>query len=103
VERNEELTRADRRGDGAPTRGLASDRSGAFPLRLALALFAASLVALSLATLGTMLTLALVPLLLAVAIAVELLAARRRKGANGQFLSLADRLDASLESLKDLQ
>ncbi|MGE5260177.1 MAG: ATP-binding protein [Actinomycetota bacterium] len=103
MERKEKVTRADRRGDGAPTRGLASDRSGVFPLRLALALFAASLAALSLATLGTMLTLALVPLILAVAIAVELLAARRREGANGRFLSLADRLDASLESLKDLQ
>jgi PAS domain S-box-containing protein len=100
VERNEKLTRVKR---GGSTRALTSDPSGPLRLRFALSLFAASLIALSLATLGTIPTLALVPLILAATIAVGLLAARRDRAANERLASLADRLDASLESLKDLQ
>jgi PAS domain S-box-containing protein len=108
VERNEKLARADERCEGATliararvsgeaTR-LAANRSGTIGLRTALALFAASLIALSLATLGTTLSLALVPLILAIAIAVELMATRRDRRASERLASLAD-----LESLKDLQ
>ncbi len=113
MERNEKLTRAERcegarsiaraRHSSHAARRLASDRSGSIGLRAALALFAASLIAFSLATLGMTLTLALVPLILAIAIVVELIAARREKRASERLASLADRLDASLESLKDLQ
>ena len=111
----EKLTRAKRRGERAglivsaraaapcESRELISDRSGTIGLRTALALFAASLLILALATLGPTLTLAILPLVLAVAIAVELLAARRERGGNERVASLADRLDASLESLRDLQ
>ncbi|HMK42299.1 MAG TPA: ATP-binding protein [Methyloceanibacter sp.] len=116
MERNDKLTRAERRGEGAasppagvpPRRGeiarsLDSDRSSRIVLRIALALFSVSLIALSLATLGTPVTLALLPLILAFAIVVELRFARRDKDANERLASLGQRLDASLESLKDLQ
>ncbi len=112
---NEKPTRAEARGACAAliarlkihssrvARDAASERSGTLRLRVALALFAASLIVLSLATLGIPFTLALLPLILAVAIAVELFAARRERGASERLAPLADRLDASLESLKDLQ
>ncbi|HET9573213.1 MAG TPA: hypothetical protein VFP29_05745, partial [Methyloceanibacter sp.] len=116
MERNNKLTRAERRGEGAASspagvppsrseiaRSLDSDRSSKIGLRVALALFSVSLIALSLATLGTPVTLALLPLILAFAIVVELQLARRDKSANERLASLAQRLDASLESLKDLQ
>ncbi len=93
MERNNKLTRAERRGEGAasspagvpPSRGeiartLDSDRSSRIGLRVALALFSVSLIALSLATLGTPVTLALLPLILAFAIVVELRLARRDRG-----------------------
>ena len=111
----EKLTRAKRRGERAglvvsaraaaprESRELISDRSGTIVLRTALALFAASLLILALATLGPTLTLPILPLVLAVAIAVELLAARRDRSGNERVASLAERLDASLESLRDLQ
>jgi len=111
----EKLTRAKRRGERAgliisaraaaprESRELISDRSGTIVLRTALALFAASLIILALATLGPTLTLPILPLVLAVAIAVELLAARRDRSGDERVASLADRLDASLESLRDLQ
>jgi PAS domain S-box-containing protein len=111
----EKLTRAKRRGERAglivsaraaaprESRELISDRSGTIVLRTALALFAASLIILALATLGPTLTLPILPLVLAVAIAVELLAARRDRSGNERVASLADRLDTSLESLRDLQ
>ncbi len=113
MERVNKLTRAEKRGEragliagaraaaGRTVSDLRSNQSGTIGLRTALALLAASLLILSLATLGPTLTLALLPLVLAVAIAVELVAARR--GGNERLSSLADRLDASLESLKDLQ
>jgi PAS domain S-box-containing protein len=114
VERNEKLTRAEARGKSAPAacadaqagrsaHRLASDPSGTLGLRAALALFAASLVVLSLATLGAPATLVLFPLVLAAAVVVGVLAARRERSARERLASLADRLDASLESLKDLQ
>ena len=116
MERNNKLTRAERRGEGAASspadvppsrseiaRTLDSDRSSRIGVRVALALFSVSLIALSLATLGTPVTLALLPLILAFAIVVELRLARRDKSANERLASLAQRLDASLESLKDLQ
>ena len=111
----EKLTRAKRRGERAglivsaraaaprESRELISDRSGTIVLRTALALFAASLIILALATLGPTLTLPILPLVLAVAIAVELLMARRDRSGNERVASLSDRLDASLESLRDLQ
>jgi PAS domain S-box-containing protein len=82
---------------------IAANRSGTLGLRAALALFAVSLVILSLATLGPSFTLAVLPLVLAAAIGVGIVAARRERSARERLASLADRLDASLESLKDLQ
>ncbi|HZP10348.1 ATP-binding protein [Methyloceanibacter sp.] len=115
MERNEKLTRAMARG--LSTRpvarglglavhfalGLVCDRSGALRYRVALGLFALSLIALSFATLGPGPTLLLVPLILAAAALVEFLAARRERSDAERLKALAGRLDASLESLKDLQ
>jgi PAS domain S-box-containing protein len=68
-------------------------------LRPALGLFAGALIVLSFLALGGFLAFALLPLVLGVAIMVALFATRR---SGGERL-LSDRLDQSLESLKDLQ
>ncbi len=115
VNREQKRTRAEGRGERAgltaaaiaPARrastGLGTDRSGRLGLRIALTLFAASLLILSLANFGAGVTLALLPLVLAVAVAVELIAERRERSRGLRSNSLADGLDASLESFKDLQ
>ncbi len=115
MERNEKLTRAIVRGPSTRpvARGrdiavhfalrLAAECSGAFRYRVALALFALSLIALSFATLGFASGLLLVPLVLAAAALVEFLATWRESSASERLSALSARLDASLESLKDLQ
>lgn len=115
MERNEKLTRAIARGSSARkvARGgdlavhfalkLAAECSGAFRYRVALALFALSLIALLCATLGLASPLLVVPLVLAAAALVEFFAARRESTASERLKALSARLDASLESLKDLQ
>lgn len=72
-------------------------------LRPALGLLAAGLILLSLAWLGGAMTLALLPLMLGVAILVVLLAATRDRRGSERLAALTERLDQSLESLKDLQ
>jgi PAS domain S-box-containing protein len=108
VEQEQQETSAERRGKraGAIARAwsdLRSDRFSVVGLRFALGLLAAALMLVSLAMLGVALTLALLPLVLGVAIMAVLVAARLTRSGTGRLTSLADRLDASLESLKDLQ
>jgi PAS domain S-box-containing protein len=118
VAREQQETSAEQRGEraGADRRGgrvrarlgralgdLRSDRFSLIGLRTALGLLAGGLILVSLAALGAGATLALLPLVLGVAIMVELIAARQERGRREGLTSLADRLDASLESLKDLQ
>jgi PAS domain S-box-containing protein len=108
VKQEQQETSAERRGEraGAIARAwsdLRSDRFSVIGLRFALGLLAAGLMLVSLAMLGAALTLALLPLVLGVAIAAGLVAARLTRSGTGRLTSLANRLDASLESLKDLQ
>jgi PAS domain S-box-containing protein len=118
VKQEQQETSAERRGDGAgavaredavdarlarPPRDLRSDRFSVIGLRFALGLLAAALILVSLAALGAAPTLALLPLVVGVAIMVALVAARLTRSGTGRLTSLANRLDASLESLKDLQ
>lgn len=118
MEREQQETSAEQRGEraGAGRRGsrvraslgralsnLRSDRFSLIGLRTALGLLAGGLILVSLAALGAAATLALLPLVLGVAIMVELIAARQERAGRDGLTSLADRLDASLESLKDLQ
>jgi PAS domain S-box-containing protein len=79
-----------------------ADRAGGIGLRVALALLAVALIALSLYILGVTTTLALLPLVLGVAL-LALLADRKSEASNTRLETLASRLDSSLESLKDLQ
>ena len=69
----------------------------------AFALLAAALIVVSAVALGGAITFALLPLVLGVGILVALLALRRERGGHDHLSALADRLDQSLESLKDLQ
>ncbi len=82
---------------------LGGDMLSGVALAPALGLLAAALILISLAALGSAITLALLPLVLGVAILVALIAARRERAGNARVATLADRLDQSLESLKDLQ
>ncbi len=82
---------------------LGSDTLSGVALAPALGLLAAAFILVSLAALGSAVTLALLPLVLGVAILVALIAARRERAGNARVATLADRLDQSLESLKDLQ
>ena len=82
---------------------LRDNRLTAIGLGPALGLLAAALIIVSCLALGGAITLALLPLLLGVAIMVALIAARRQSGDNERLADLAERLDQSLESLKDLQ
>jgi PAS domain S-box-containing protein len=77
-------------------------RVGRVGVRVALALLALSLIALSFAELGTTSTLALLPLVLGVAL-LAVVASRKSEEGNVRIETLAHRLDSSLESLKDLQ
>jgi hypothetical protein len=99
VERNEKLTRAEARGESAAIARadalssrialrLATDRSGVLGLRAALALFAVSLIVLSLATLGAPLTLVLLPIIVAGAIVLRSLP----RGARRALASVSPRL-----------
>jgi PAS domain S-box-containing protein len=72
-------------------------------LGTALGLLAGTLILVSLAAFGGAITLALIALVLGLAILVAFLAARREKGGSDRLAVLAERLDQSLESLKDLQ
>lgn len=72
-------------------------------LSSAFGFLAGALILVSSVALGGVITLALLPLVLGVAILVALFAARREKGGSERLASLADRLDQSLESLNDLQ
>ncbi len=72
-------------------------------LRQALGLLAAALILASCLVLGGTVGIAVLPLMLGVAILVALIAVRRDKGGSERLASLAERLDQSLESLKDLQ
>ena len=108
MEQEQQETSAERRGKRAGViarawSDLRSDRFSVVGLRFALGLLAAALMLVSLAMLGAALTLALLPLVLGVAIMAVLVAARLTRSGTGRLTSLADRLDASLESLKDLQ
>jgi PAS domain S-box-containing protein len=81
---------------------LRDDRRTDIPLRPALGLLAAALIIVSCLVLGGATTLTLLPLLAGIAIVAALIATRRpRDGA--RVAALAERLDQSLESLKDLQ
>ena len=71
--------------------------------RTVLALGAAALFALSLALLGAAATLQLLPLLLGVALLALLVSGRQTPAKNAEIAALAERLDASLETLGDLQ
>ncbi len=106
MEREQQETGAEGRSSRAGARAgtdLRSGRFGVIGLRFALGLLATTLMLISLAVLGGALTLALLPLVLGVAIIAGLVAARLARSGTGRLASLADRLDASLESLKDLQ
>ncbi|MEZ5875509.1 MAG: ATP-binding protein [Hyphomicrobiales bacterium] len=83
-------------------RSFGTDRSGRIGMRVALAFFATSLVALSVALLGPTTTLVLSPLILGVAL-LAIVANRKSDEGNARLAEVTDRLDASLESLKDLQ
>jgi len=82
---------------------LRANTPGGIAVRSALGFVAAALIVVSVVALGGGVTLALVSLVFGVAILVALFAARREKGGGEHLASLADRLDQSLESLKDLQ
>jgi PAS domain S-box-containing protein len=82
---------------------LRSHRFSVVGLRAALCLLSAALIVVSLAMLGGAFSLAMLPLVLGVAILVALVATRRQRSGSARLAILADRLDASFESLKDLQ
>ena len=84
-------------------RALGNLRDNTLTGSAALGLLAAALILVSFAALGGAMTGALLPLALGVAILVALIAARRERRGGERLASLADRLDQSLESLKDLQ
>ena len=71
-------------------------------VRIALALFALGLIAFSVALLGVVTTLALLPLVLGVTL-LALAADRKNEAGAARLEALAARLDSSLEPLKDLQ
>jgi PAS domain S-box-containing protein len=115
VEREENSIDAHARVDAAERRpGLAAALARALSdlrnntvtgIRLgpALGLLAAALISVSLAWLGGAMTLALIPLMLGVSILVAILTARYEKRGSERLAALTERLDQSLESLKDLQ
>ena len=79
-----------------------ADRAGGVGVRMALGLLALALISLSVFVLGVTTTLLLLPLVLGVALLTSL--AGRKSGESAARLDrLATRLDAALESLKDLQ
>jgi len=79
-----------------------AESAGGVGVRVALSFFALALVALSFALLGTATTLALLPLVLGVAL-LAAVADRKADSGNARLEALTERLDSSLESLKDLQ
>jgi PAS domain-containing protein len=79
-----------------------ADSAGLVGVRVGLMLLAVALIGLSVAILGVMTTLALSPLVIGVTL-LALLAVRKSEASNARLETLAERLDASLESLKDLQ
>ena len=83
--------------------GLRDDRRTAIRLRPALGLLAAALIIVACLVLGGATTLALLPLMAGSAIVVALFATRRQPRDGARVADLAERLDQSLESLKDLQ
>jgi PAS domain S-box-containing protein len=82
---------------------LRDNRLTAIGLGPALGFLAAALIIVSYLALGGATTLALLPLLAGTAIIVALFAARKQSGDGERLADLAERLDQSLESLKDLQ
>ena len=82
---------------------LRSDRFSVMGLRAALGVLSGALIVVSLVMLGGVLSLAMLPLVLGVAILVALVVTRPQRSGSARLAVLADRLDASLESLKDLQ
>jgi PAS domain-containing protein len=109
AERRVERTDAADRGPsvrarfGTAVAKLGADTLSDIGLGPALGLLAAALIVVSSVALGGAITLALLPLVLGVAILVALVAMRREQAGNVRLAALADRLDQSLESLKDLQ
>jgi PAS domain S-box-containing protein len=79
-----------------------AESAGGVGVRAALSFFAFTLIALSFALLGTATTLALLPLVLGVAL-LAAVADRKVENGNARLEALTERLDSSLESLKDLQ
>jgi len=76
--------------------------AGGVGVRVALSFFALTLIALSFALLGSTTTLALLPLVLGVAL-LAVVADRKAENGTARIEALTERLDSSLESLKDLQ
>jgi PAS domain S-box-containing protein len=79
-----------------------ADCAGGVGVRVAFALLALALIAFSFFLLGTVTTLALLPLVLGVTL-LALIANRKSDADAARLETLASRLDGSLESLKDLQ
>ena len=79
-------------------RDLRANSPSGMAVRSALGFLAGALLVVSFVALGGAVT-----LVFGVAVMVALFAARRKKGGGEHLASLADRLDQSLESLKDLQ
>ena len=88
---------------GAAVAKLGADTLSDIGFIPAFALLAAALIVVSAVALGGAITFALLPLVLGVAILVAMVAMRRERGGHTHVTALADRLDQSLESLKDLQ
>ena len=88
---------------GTAITNLGADTLSDIGLGPALGLLAAALILVSCVALGGTVTLALLPLVLGIAVLVALVAVRRERASNERLATLADRLDQSLESLKDLQ
>jgi PAS domain S-box-containing protein len=109
AERRGESTDAADRGQslrarlGTAVAKLGADTLSDIGLGPAFGLLAAALIVVSCVALGGAITFALLPLMLGVAILVALVAMRRERAGNARLAALADRLDQSLESLKDLQ
>jgi len=79
-----------------------AESAGGVGVRVALSFFALTLIALSFALLGFATTLALLPLVLGVAL-LAVVADRKAEDGAARIEALTERLDSSLESLKDLQ